>query len=300
LHQSTTKNTNMTLTKPKPKRSTNSHRKRSGQHHTHGHHYAKAYWPYLPVFAVLGLGVLLNSWLGQVNHSVLGYATDVSSTTLLAETNAERLENQLQALRINSQLTQAAQSKADDMARQNYWSHVSPNGEQPWSFIAASGYTYQVAGENLAYGFGSSQQVVNAWMHSTDHRANMLHSGYQDVGFASVNIADFRGQGPQTVIVALYGEPASATPANATVHLGEGTASVSRIELISSATWTQLALAALCGAALMLFFVRHSIAWHKVLVRGEQFVVKHPLLDIVLVSTVVVTLTLAHAVGAVL
>ena len=296
----------MTLTKPKPVRRPANHHKRTGQHHRQTQHYAKAYWPYLPVFAVLAIGLLANSWLGRQHHSVLGYATSVSAQVLLAETNGERTNHHEPALQLNQQLTVAAQAKANDMARRGYWSHVTPDGKQPWSFIQAAGYQYEAAGENLAYGFGTSQQITTAWMHSTEHRANILNADYQDVGFATANVANYQGTGPETVVVAMYGEPvgminsSTNSTASTPVVLGSQTVAVSRLQLLSTAPWVQLTVAAICGAALMLFFIRHAFAWHRVLVKSEQFALAHPFLDVFLMSAAVLSFLLSHLAGSIL
>jgi len=292
----------MTLTKPKPARAPVNHHKRQGQHHRHSHHYIKAYWPYLPVLLVVGLGMFVNSWISRAHHSVLGYATSISAQVLLAQTNGERVTRHASALNLNDQLTAAAQAKADDMAQRGYWSHETPDGKQPWVFVQNSGYNYKSAGENLAYGFGSSDQVIAAWMHSASHRANILNPNYQDVGFATANVANYQGVGPQTIVVAMYGSPVGAidiTP-NAPVVLGTETTPVSRLSLLSTASWLPLTLAALCGAVLTLFFVRHAFAWRKVLARGEQFFMKHPLFDVVLIGTAVLVLVVSQVAGNIL
>ncbi len=266
----------------------------------------KAYWPYLPVFAVLGLGIALNNWASSMHRNVLGYATSISSQVLLAETNGERINAHEPALQVSSQLAAAAQAKANDMAKRGYWSHVTPDGKQPWSFVEASGYQYEAAGENLAYGFGSSDEVMTAWMHSTEHRANILNSVYQDVGFATANVTNYQGTGPQTIVVALYGEPlgvinpdtgdTTSTP----VVLGSQTQTFSRAQLFSTATWLPLVLAGMAGAGLALFFARHAFAWRKVLVRGEQFFIAHPFLDVFLLSAAVLGFLLSHVAGSIL
>jgi len=298
----------MTLTKNRrPTRVSPNQRKRTGQHHNHSRHYVKTYWPYLPVFAVLGLGILLNSFIGRQHHSVLGYATDVSAQVLLQETNGERTTHHEAALQLNPQLTAAAQAKAKDMATRNYWAHVTPDGKQPWDFVTAAGYQYEAAGENLAYGFGSSAQIMDAWMHSAEHRANILDGNYQDVGFAVVNVPDYQGTGPETLVVAEYGEPVgminqatnAATP-SAPVVLGTEAQNVSRLQLITTSATVEMAIAALCGAAIMLFFVRHAFAWHKVLVRGEDFFIGHPFFDVFLMASAVLTFLLSHAAGTIL
>jgi hypothetical protein len=297
----------MTLTKAKPKRQPTNYRKIAGAHHKQDHHYMKHYWPYLPIFAALLLGVVGNLFINRSSHDVLGYATSISPTVLLADTNAARSTDKEDALQLDPKLAAAAQAKANDMAARNYWSHVTPDGKQPWSFIQASGYDYIAAGENLAYGFGTSNQVITAWMESPEHRANVLNGAYHDVGFATANIANYRGNGPETVVVALYGEPsnlngAAIEPNSKVTTAGFSNISqpVSRLQMVTNATWVQLALAAVCGATLMLFFVRHTLAWHKVLVRGEQFALHHPFFDTFLISLAVLAFLLSHAAGMIL
>lgn len=294
----------MTLTKKTPVRRVSAHnRKRTGHHHNHNRHYIKSYWPYLPVFLVLGLGLIFNTVINRQNHSVLGYATDISAQAMLAQTNGERTSHNEPALQLNAQLTAAAQAKADDMAQRNYWSHVTPDGKQPWTFIQKAGYPFQAAGENLAYGFGTSDQIVTAWMQSTEHRANMLNPNYQDVGFATANVANFQGLGHRTIVVALYGEPIgmiSVSNDTAASVLGEATVQVSRLQLISTASWVEMTVAAIAGAGLVLFFLRHAIAWHKVLAQGEDFFVHHPFFDVFLLSLAVLAFLLSHAAGSIL
>jgi len=140
--------------------------------------------------------------------------------TLLDATNLQRRSNGVSDLHLNGQLTAAAEAKAEDMATKDYWAHVSPSGEQPWDFISQSGYSYQGAGENLAYGFTSLDGVITGWMNSPSHRANMLNANFYDVGFAVLAVDNFQNSGPETLVVAEYGMPAmlpaaAVTPAPA-------------------------------------------------------------------------------------
>lgn len=293
----------MTLTKTPARRPTATHKKRVGAHHKQNPHYTKSYWPYIPIFFVLAVGFVFNNWLNRAHHDVLGYATNVSSQVLLQETNQQRSVKHEGALHINETLSRAAQSKANDMAQKGYWSHVTPDGKQPWYFITAQGYNYSAAGENLAYGFGTSQQIVSAWMQSPEHRANILNADYQEVGFATANIANYQGTGAQTIIVALYATPAPGAAASlppAGTVLADQSQPVSRLQLVTSATWLQLTLAALGGAAIMVFLLRHGLAWHKVLARGERFALHHPFFDIFLVSLAVMVFLLSPAAGSIL
>ena len=118
---------------------------------------------------------------------ILGFATDINVEQLLNLTNLKRAESGLSSLNLDSQLSTAAQAKANDMFAKGYWAHNAPDGTTPWVFINQAGYQYIYAGENLAKDFGNSTGVVDAWMNSSSHRENILKKEYQDVGFAVVN-----------------------------------------------------------------------------------------------------------------
>ncbi len=145
---------------------------------------------------------------------VLGYATNININDLFSISNQERSNNGLAALSLNSQLNSAALTKANDMFADNYWAHVAPDGTHPWSFIVASGYDYTSAGENLAKDFNTSAGVVNGWMNSPSHRANVLNANYQDVGYAVVNGTLLGSE--TTLVVAMYGDPIEQTVASTT------------------------------------------------------------------------------------
>ena len=130
--------------------------------------------------------------------SVLGVSADISSEQLILLTNKERQNVGVGALVMNDKLSQAASEKADDMLQYNYWAHNSPTGKTPWVFIKSAGYSYVYAGENLARGFTTPDDVIKAWMASPDHQANMLSSNYQDVGFA-VKLGKLNGE--ETVLI---------------------------------------------------------------------------------------------------
>lgn len=130
--------------------------------------------------------------------TVLGVSSDVSTQELLILTNEKRQENGLEPLTTDDRLSQAAAGKATDMFSKDYWAHNAPDGTTPWSFIKGAGYDYIYAGENLARGFNSAQDVINAWMASPEHRQNMLSANYQNVGFA---VATGKLSGEDTVLV---------------------------------------------------------------------------------------------------
>lgn len=134
---------------------------------------------------------------------VLGFATNIHLQQLLVETNKKRVEVGLNPLVLNERLSQAALAKAADMFAKNYWAHNGPDGKVPWDFIVASGYDYSIAGENLAKNFLDSNGVVEAWMASQTHRANIVKPGYKDIGFAIVN-GKLLGE-ETTLVVQMFG-----------------------------------------------------------------------------------------------
>jgi methylmalonyl-CoA mutase cobalamin-binding subunit len=273
------------------------HKKRIGQHHRQSKVYLKSYWPYLPMLLIVGVGLAINTaWSTQ---SVLGSHSDFTSSALLESTNHQRLEAQESTLSLDPQLNAAAQAKAEDMAAKNYWAHNSPDGRTPWSFISAAGYNYQLAGENLAFGFSNASDTVSGWMNSPEHRANILNKDYQNVGFGVVSTPNFQGKGPETIVVAEYASP-SAAAANITFNVDDHAAEVknastelsarpvSRIQVLTGgqASWSLLALSAITGAALAVFIVRHGFRVRRLISQGESFVAHHPYLDIAIVFIV--------------
>src|SRR5665213_1171319 len=280
------------------------HKKRHAQHHRHSKPYLKTYWPYLPMLMIVGVGLVINSVWSASN--VLGVKSDFSSTALLSSTNTDRLNNHETVLSINPQLQAAAQAKANDMVRYNYWSHNSPNGKTPWAFITSSGYQYQAAGENLAYGFSGASDTVAGWMNSKDHRANILDANYQNVGFGVASSPDYQGKGPETVVVAEYAQPVGSATGTLSVagsgssDLQSATAEpVSRIQLLTGgqAEWSALAVSALAGVALALLIIRHGLRLRRLVVEGETFVANHPMLDIAITFVVTAGFVLTRTSG---
>lgn len=96
--------------------------------------------------------------------------------------NTERAKNGLSPLTLSSSVTKVAQLKAEDMKNKNYFSHTSPTYGSPFDMLKRFGISYRTAGENIAKGQKTPQAVVNAWMNSPGHRANILGKGYTQLG----------------------------------------------------------------------------------------------------------------------
>jgi hypothetical protein len=139
---------------------------------------------------------------------VLGYASSIDASGVIAATNGERAKNGLPALTHNALLSQAAAAKATHMFQNDYWAHVAPDGTTPWNFIKNAGYGYQVAGENLARDFGETSSMMAAWMNSPTHRENILHEKYSEIGIAVVN-GTLQGT-ETTLVVQMFGTPTKA------------------------------------------------------------------------------------------
>lgn len=289
-------------------------RKRAGLHHTRNRRYLKSYWPYIPITIIIVAGLFLGNYRPHTKNGVLAYATAVNITTLLQSTNQQRNQNNQTSLTLNKELTAAAQAKANDMAARNYWSHNTPDGKEPWTFIQASGYRYQKAGENLAYGFNSSEDTIIGWMNSPTHRANLLDAEYTDVGFGFANAKDFNKAGPETIVVAMYATPQSnstTTPANDSDQPSGAVTSltpltnepkalgVARIQTITKGQlpWATLAIGILGGAAIAVMLLKHGLAVKKLLAEGEEFVIHHPWIDITLVGLLMLGYILSQHAG---
>ena len=140
----------------------------------------------------------------------------VISADLVDLTNQDRESNQLQGLTLSPLLVQAAQAKANDMAANGYFAHISPTGLNSWYWFKQAGYNFSYAGENLAVDFTDSGAVNQAWLNSPTHRANIM-----DANFTQIGIATSQGmyEGHQTTfVVQMFGTPADDIDVSAPIQ----------------------------------------------------------------------------------
>lgn len=97
-------------------------------------------------------------------------------------TNQHRQKNGLKPLIADAALSNVAQKKSEDMQQNNYFSHTSPTYGSPFDMIRDFGISYNSAGENIAQGQRTPEEVVNAWMNSEGHRANILNPNFTHIG----------------------------------------------------------------------------------------------------------------------
>lgn len=100
--------------------------------------------------------------------------------------NEIRAENGLKALTYDWELARVARYKSQDMKDNRYFSHTSPVYGTPFQMMKNFGISYRSAGENIARGYATPQAVVNAWMNSSGHRANILNGGFTRIGVGYV------------------------------------------------------------------------------------------------------------------
>jgi hypothetical protein len=277
--------------------------------------FLKVYAPYIPLVLIMAcsIGLSLHTEGRSLAGRVQSYAINTSDDGLLEATNKERQNRGLQALKFNTVLDKAAQAKAEDMASKNYWSHNTPDGREPWIFIETQNYDYRKAAENLAYGFSNSNSTLNGWMNSPGHRANVLDPELQEVGFGIINIPDYQNRGPQTLVVAMYGQPFNPTlagneasqpvkpTAQPVVQAASEPRNVTFIQSLTAgkAPWSSFAVGLLIGGILSYLCIAHIRTLRRVLRTSENFVIHHPLFDATMVALLVLAVIVSQSVGSI-
>ncbi|MCD9874965.1 sigma-70 family RNA polymerase sigma factor [Streptomyces guryensis] len=103
-------------------------------------------------------------------------------TQVVALVNKERAANGCGALTEDPRLEKAAQGHSDDMAARHFFDHTNPDGADPGQRITAAGYNWSTYGENIAQGQQTPAAVMESWMNSPGHRANILNCSFKDIG----------------------------------------------------------------------------------------------------------------------
>lgn len=106
-------------------------------------------------------------------------------------TNDERAKQGLPALKLDTNLSKVARAKSEDMKAKSYFSHTSPTYGSPFDMMKQFGISYRSAGENIAMGQRSPEEVVQAWMNSEGHRANILNTSFTHIGVGYVESGNY-------------------------------------------------------------------------------------------------------------
>jgi uncharacterized protein YkwD len=108
-------------------------------------------------------------------------------------TNNYRTQNGLAPLQINLTLNNVAQSHSEDMALRDYFSHKGSNGSSASDRVLNAGYNYSYVGENIAAGYTTPEAVVQGWINSPGHRANILNANFKEIGIGYYYLANDTG-----------------------------------------------------------------------------------------------------------
>ena len=117
----------------------------------------------------------------ETNTSVSAFEKKVVELT-----NAERAKQGLAPLTLDTELSKVARAKSQDMKDKNYFDHNSPTYGSPFDMMKSFGISYKSAGENIAQGQTTPEQVVQAWMNSQGHRENIMNSSFTHIGVGYV------------------------------------------------------------------------------------------------------------------
>ncbi|HEX8619996.1 MAG TPA: CAP domain-containing protein [Thermoanaerobaculia bacterium] len=130
---------------------------------------------------------------------------DITVENVLRLMNEYRAGAALPALASDPRLMRAANDRMRHMEEESFWAHRSPDGMSPFTWVTVREYEFRSVGENLASGFETARLLVDAWMESPGHRANILSRDFEDCGIA---IIDGSTKGPATgkSIVVMFGK----------------------------------------------------------------------------------------------
>ena len=111
----------------------------------------------------------------KTDAAALSYAEQIVKLV-----NAERAKEGLPAVQLDAQITAAANIRAREIVQQ--FAHTRPNGSSFYTVLKENGISYMGCGENIAYGQRSAEEVMDGWMNSSGHRANIMNKNYKNIG----------------------------------------------------------------------------------------------------------------------
>lgn len=135
--------------------------------------------PQIKNFDLIYPGQIIN--IPEADTSVTAYEQKVINLV-----NEIRVQNGLKALAYDWELSRVARYKSQDMKDNRYFAHTSPVYGTPGQMVKSFGISYKSVGENIARGYRTPQAVVDGWMNSSGHRANILNAKYTSIGVGYV------------------------------------------------------------------------------------------------------------------
>ena len=122
----------------------------------------------------------------KINIPALNSGVTAYEQEVIRLVNEIRAENGLNALTYDWELSRVARFKSQDMKDNRYFAHNSPVYGTPFQMIRNFGISFRTAGENIAKGYSTPQAVVDGWMNSSGHRANILNASFTRIGVGYV------------------------------------------------------------------------------------------------------------------
>ncbi|MCU0501377.1 MAG: CAP domain-containing protein [Anaerolineae bacterium] len=145
--------------------------------------------PWLPAHAQQSPNTIYLPLVVRPASTVHPYATRVVELV-----NQARAKEGCAPLAMNAALNNAALRHSEDMARNDFFSHTGSDGSSPWDRMEREGYQWSRAGENIAIGYVTPEDVMDGWMNSAGHRANILNCNFRDIGVGYAYLANDSGQ----------------------------------------------------------------------------------------------------------
>ena len=148
---------------------------------------------------VLAIFVAAAAWAGEPSN-------EITAANVVELMNLYRAEEGLPPLTLETRLSRAALDRMKHMEEIGFWSHESPEGLPPFVWISARAYNYRFAGENLAAGFETAKLLVQSWIESPGHRANILAAEYEDCGIAIIDGSTLGPAAGKSIVVLVAAE----------------------------------------------------------------------------------------------
>jgi uncharacterized protein YkwD len=134
---------------------------------------------------------------------------EITAENVIRLMNEYRAGQALPPLGAEKRLMLAAEDRMRHMEDEGYWAHNAPDGTRPFVWVKARAYEYRLVGENLASGFETAALLVQSWMESPGHRANIMSADYEDCGVAIIE-GSTTGPASGKAIVVLFGRQQEA------------------------------------------------------------------------------------------
>ena len=142
-------------------------------------------------------------------------------------------------------------------------------------------------------------------MSSPGHRANLMDPTLRDVGFGIVNVPNYQSHGPQTIVVALYAQPADVSEVSTSAENQDGSLpnaqNINYVQSISAGKlpWNSFISGLLIGLIAMYLVIKHGHGIRKQILEGEKFIIRHPLLDATLIASAAVLYIISRSIGVI-